>query len=83
MNFKFDHFRVKYENSGTKIPNVKLTEIGPSFDFGVKRTKVCSDDLYNKSKKQPKEIIVIKHINFFNFIILIKFLFYIFIEKEG
>lgn len=41
--------------SGTKIPNVELTEIGPSFDWVVRRSKMASDELYKESKKQPKE----------------------------
>lgn len=49
-------FKTKLENSGTKIPNVNLIEIGPSFDLSVRRTKLGSDDLYKKSLKQPKEI---------------------------
>ena len=51
--------RVKLENSGTRIPNANLTEIGPSFDFAVRRTKTCSEELYKKAQKQPKEIAVI------------------------
>lgn len=50
-------YKVKYENSGTKVPKISLAEIGPSFDFSIKRTKIGSEDLYKKSKKQPKEII--------------------------
>jgi ribosome production factor 2 len=36
-----------------------LEEIGPSFDFLVRRSKLASDELYKNSKKQPKEIQVI------------------------
>ena len=49
---------MKLENSGTKIPNANLTEIGPSFDLMVRRTKTCSEELYKKAQKQPKEIAV-------------------------
>lgn len=35
---------------------MELTEIGPSFDFIVRRAKLASDELYKKAKKQPKEI---------------------------
>ncbi|RNA44375.1 ribosome production factor 2 -like protein [Brachionus plicatilis] len=52
----FRSFKTVFLKSGTKIPNVELTEIGPSFDFVVRRSKLASDDLYKKSKKQPKEI---------------------------
>jgi hypothetical protein len=43
-------------NSGTKVPNVDLVEIGPSYDFTLQRSKLASDELYKESKKQPKEI---------------------------
>lgn len=49
-------YKIKYVNSGSKVPNVDLTEIGPSFDLSLRRTKLGSDDLYKKSLKQPKEI---------------------------
>lgn len=49
-------YKVKLENSGSRIPNVNLVEIGPSFDLSVRRTKLGSEDLYKKSLKQPKEI---------------------------
>lgn len=52
----FRSYKITLEKSGTKIPNVKLTEIGPSFDLALKRTKLGSDELYKKSLKQPKEI---------------------------
>ncbi len=34
-----------------------MEEIGPSFNFAVRRSKLCSDDIYKNSKKQPKEIV--------------------------
>lgn len=49
-------YKIKLDNSTNKIPNVNLTEIGPSFDLSVRRTKLGSDDLYKKSLKQPKEM---------------------------
>lgn len=48
-------YKTTFLKSGTKIPNVELTEIGPSFDFAVRRSKLASDDLYKVSKKQPVE----------------------------
>ncbi len=45
-----------FKKSGTKIPAVELEEIGPSFNFLVRRSKLGSDELYKEAKKQPKEI---------------------------
>ena len=44
--------------SDSKTPNVQLEEMGPSLDLNLRRSKLSSDDLYKKSKKQPKEILV-------------------------
>lgn len=49
-------YKINFESASGRIPNVNLTEIGPSFDLSVRRTKIGSDDLYKKSLKQPKEI---------------------------
>jgi ribosome production factor 2 len=49
-------YRVMLKKSATKVPNVELVEMGPSLDVSVRRSKLCSDDVYNRSKKQPKEI---------------------------
>ena len=49
-------YRVIMKKSSTKVPNIELEEIGPSFNFVVRRSKIGSDDLYKNSKKQPKEI---------------------------
>jgi ribosome production factor 2 len=47
---------IKTEN---KAPDVELDEMGPSMDLTMRRNKISSDDLYKKSKKQPKEITVL------------------------
>jgi len=49
-------YRVVLKKSTTKVPDVELVEMGPSIDAIVRRSKLCSDDVYIKSKKQPKEI---------------------------
>jgi len=49
-------YRVVFKKSTSKVPDVELVEMGPSIDAVVRRSKMCSDDVYNKSKKQPKEI---------------------------
>jgi len=52
----FRSYKVTYKNSGGRVPAVTMNEIGPSFNFTVRRTKVGSDEVYRKSLKQPKEI---------------------------
>lgn len=49
-------YKTVFRKSGTKIPNIDLEEIGPSFNFVVRRTKLCSDEIYKNSKKHPKEL---------------------------
>ncbi len=51
-------YRIKFVKSDNKIPNVELEEMGPALDLNLRRSKLGSDDLYKKSKKQPKEIVV-------------------------
>lgn len=48
--------KIVLKKSGLKTPRIELTEIGPSIDFSVRRTKIASDDLYKLSRKQPKEL---------------------------
>lgn len=47
-------YKVQFKKSGCKTPRIELEEIGPAFDFTVRRTKLASDDLYKKSRKTPK-----------------------------
>ncbi|XP_039281625.1 ribosome production factor 2 homolog [Nilaparvata lugens] len=56
-NRKCDNFfRILLKKSGKKAPRVELEEIGPSIDFKLRRTKLASDDLFNRSCKQPKQV---------------------------
>jgi len=50
----FRSYRAKLKKSGLKTPRVELEEIGPSFDFVVRRTHLADDSLYKQSLKQPK-----------------------------
>uniref|UniRef100_A0A8C4T903 Ribosome production factor 2 homolog n=1 Tax=Erpetoichthys calabaricus TaxID=27687 RepID=A0A8C4T903_ERPCA len=42
--------------SGCRTPRIELEEIGPSFDFSLRRVHLASDDLYKKAHKQPKQL---------------------------
>ena len=45
--------RIHLKKSGTRVPRVELEEVGPSADLVLRRTKIASDDLYRRAKKQP------------------------------
>jgi len=45
--------RILLKKSGTRVPRVELEEVGPSADLVLRRTKIASDDLYRRAKKQP------------------------------
>ncbi|XP_032877892.1 ribosome production factor 2 homolog [Amblyraja radiata] len=49
-------YKVLMKKSGCRIPRIELEEMGPSFDFVLKRTHLASDDLYKKSLQQPKSL---------------------------
>jgi ribosome production factor 2 len=40
--------------SGTKVPDLELTSMGPNFDLGLRRSQVASEDLWKLSLKQPR-----------------------------
>eukprot|EP00794_Sanderia_malayensis_P000160 gene160-772_t len=47
-------YRVSLKKSGTRVPRVEVTEIGPSFDLKVGRTRLAPDDLYREACRQPR-----------------------------
>ncbi|XP_060711848.1 ribosome production factor 2 homolog isoform X2 [Hemiscyllium ocellatum] len=49
-------YKVLLKKSGCRIPRIELEEMGPSFNFILRRTHFASDDLYKKSLKQPKAL---------------------------
>ncbi|NP_001290663.1 ribosome production factor 2 homolog [Esox lucius] len=49
-------YRSLLKKSGCRTPRIELEEIGPSFDFVLRRTHLVSDDLYKKAHKQPKAL---------------------------
>ena len=50
------YFSVKLKKSGLKTPSVELQEIGPSFDFILRRTHLAEESLYKVSLKEPKAL---------------------------
>lgn len=56
-------YKILLKKSGQKTPRIELTEIGPSADFSVRRTRIASEDLYKQAKKQPKQLKVTKKKN--------------------
>ncbi|XP_062323931.1 ribosome production factor 2 homolog isoform X1 [Osmerus eperlanus] len=49
-------YRSLLKKSGCRTPRIELEEIGPSFDFVLRRTHLASDDLYKKAHRQPKAL---------------------------
>ncbi|XP_076872788.1 ribosome production factor 2 homolog [Brachyhypopomus gauderio] len=47
-------YRVNLKKSGCRTPRVELEEIGPAYDFVLRRTHLASDDLYKTAHRQPK-----------------------------
>uniref|UniRef100_A0A3Q2UBN2 Ribosome production factor 2 homolog n=1 Tax=Fundulus heteroclitus TaxID=8078 RepID=A0A3Q2UBN2_FUNHE len=49
-------YRCLLKKSGCRTPRIELEEIGPSFDFVLRRTHLASDDLYKLAHRQPKAL---------------------------
>ncbi|XP_027896948.1 ribosome production factor 2 homolog isoform X2 [Xiphophorus couchianus] len=49
-------YRCLLKKSGCRTPRIELEEIGPSFDFVMRRTHLASDDLYKLAHRQPKAL---------------------------
>lgn len=56
-------YKILLKKSGQRTPRIELTEIGPSMDFTIRRTKLASEDLFKQSRKQPREVKVTKKKN--------------------
>lgn len=51
----FRNFKIMLKKSGSRNPRIELSEMGPSLDLVVRRSKLASDDLYKKALKVSKE----------------------------
>ncbi|XP_056150674.1 ribosome production factor 2 homolog [Lampris incognitus] len=49
-------YRCLLKKSGCRTPRIELEEIGPSFDFVLRRTHLASEDLYKTAHRQPKAL---------------------------
>ncbi|KAM5164366.1 ribosome production factor 2 homolog [Mantella aurantiaca] len=49
-------YKVLMKKSGCRTPRIELEEMGPSFDFVMRRTHLASDDLYKLALKRPKAL---------------------------
>uniref|UniRef100_A0A8C9SYH5 Ribosome production factor 2 homolog n=1 Tax=Scleropages formosus TaxID=113540 RepID=A0A8C9SYH5_SCLFO len=49
-------YKVLLKKSGCRTPRIELEEIGPSFDFVLRRTHLASDDLSKTAHKLPKAL---------------------------
>ncbi|XP_059896985.1 ribosome production factor 2 homolog isoform X1 [Gadus macrocephalus] len=47
-------YRSLLKKSGCRTPRIELEEIGPAFDFVMRRTHMASEDLYKTAHRQPK-----------------------------
>jgi len=48
-SFYFRHYGIKLKKSGSKTPNVELEEIGPSFEFKIRRSKFADNEARKKT----------------------------------
>ncbi|EDS40473.1 brix domain-containing protein 1 [Culex quinquefasciatus] len=56
-------YRIMLKKSGQRTPRIELSEMGPSMDLTIRRTKLASDDLYKTAMKQPAILKVAKRKN--------------------
>ncbi|XP_067272726.1 ribosome production factor 2 homolog isoform X2 [Pseudorasbora parva] len=49
-------YRVLLKKSGCRTPRIELEEMGPSFDFTMRRSHMASEDLYRTAHRRPKGV---------------------------
>lgn len=50
----FRHYSIALKKSGAQVPRTELAEVGPRFDFSVRRSRAAPDEFQTQSMKQPK-----------------------------
>lgn len=56
-------YKIQLKKSGQRTPRIELTEIGPSMDLVIRRTKLASKDLFKVSMRRPAILRVAKRKN--------------------
>lgn len=59
----FRHYAIALKKSGTSIPRVDLTEMGPRFDLRLRRSSIAAPDLRKESLRVPQQLRVAKRKN--------------------
>ncbi|XP_043074657.1 ribosome production factor 2 homolog [Puntigrus tetrazona] len=49
-------YKVLLKKSGCRTPRIELQNMGPNFDFVMRRCHMASDDLYKTAHKQPRGV---------------------------
>uniref|UniRef100_A0A671K2X6 Ribosome production factor 2 homolog n=1 Tax=Sinocyclocheilus anshuiensis TaxID=1608454 RepID=A0A671K2X6_9TELE len=49
-------YKVLLKKSGCRTPRIQLQDMGPSFDFVMRRNHMASDDLYKTAHRQPRGV---------------------------
>ncbi|KAG9283961.1 hypothetical protein G9A89_005468 [Geosiphon pyriformis] len=52
----FRVYTVQTKKSGQRTPRIELEEMGPSFDFRMRRTKFAKDEVYKAATRVPREL---------------------------
>ena len=50
----FRQYSIAFKKSGAQVPRTELAEVGPRFDFSVRRSRAAPDEIQTQSMKQPK-----------------------------
>ncbi|KXN69051.1 ribosome production factor 2 [Conidiobolus coronatus NRRL 28638] len=52
----FRTYGIQLKKSGTRLPRAELEEMGPSFDFVIRRTRFATPDVWKAATRVPKEL---------------------------
>lgn len=50
----FRQYAIAFKKSGAQVPRTELAEIGPRFDFSIRRSRAAPEEIQTQSMKQPK-----------------------------